>query len=117
VPQGDPKRQEGERGFQIVGEAQPEPESTAGSLPPPTFGTFVLSLSASALMHLGEAPAPDSKEPSPSNLPLARQTIDILEMLAEKTRGNLEPEERELLEAVLHDLRMRYVRARSERKS
>jgi hypothetical protein len=117
VPQSDPKRQEGERGFQIVGEAPPEPEARRGSLPSPTFGTFVLSLSASALVHLGEAQAPDSKEPSPQNLPLARHTIDILEMLAEKTQGNLETEERELLEGVLHDLRMRYVRASSERKS
>jgi len=76
-----------------------------------TFGAFVLSLSASAVVHLRSAPGAEGAEPSPPNLPLAKQTIDILEMLHGKTRGNLEPEELHLLESVLHDLRLRYVEA------
>jgi hypothetical protein len=107
-----------DRGFQLVGDSgEPEPEQggrPAGSLPPIGFGTLVLSLSASALVHLGVAPSPEAAGeeagPAPApNLVLAQQTIDILEMLQEKTRGNLDPDEARLLESVLHDLRMRFV--------
>ena len=76
---------------------------------PMNFDIFVLSLNASALIHLGE-----SREAGvpvePVNLPLARQTIDILSMLEEKTRGNLSGEEERLLHQILFDLRMRYSR-------
>lgn len=106
------KGQEGPRGFQIVGEGEAEADPKAGAPTPISFGTFVLSLSTSALVHLGEAPSPETGGKIPPNLPLARQTIDILEMIEEKTRGNLDAEEKGLLEAILHDLRMRYVRAR-----
>ncbi len=100
-----PKEQSGPKGFQMVG----DPESPDAPMPPITFGTFILSLSTSALFHLGEGADPESgKAPAP-NLPLARQTIDILEMLADKTAGNLDADEAQLVEAVLHDLRMRYV--------
>ena len=79
---------------------------------PMSFDIFVLSLNASALIHLGE-----SREPSvpaePVNLPLARQTIDMLSMLEEKTRGNLTGEEERLLHQILFDLRMRYSRCAS----
>ncbi len=107
-----PKEQSGPKGFQMVG----DPESPAPEAPPPiTFGTFILSLSTSALFHLGEGADPESgKAPAP-NLPLARQTIDILEMLADKTAGNLDADEAQLMEAVLHDLRMRYVTVSREK--
>ena len=102
--------QGGPRGFRMS-----DPDDPSG-LPEMSFATLVLSLSTSALLHLGVAP-PEATEGAPSeiNLPLARQTIDILEILREKTRGNLEESESHLLEQLLHDLRLRFVAARKER--
>jgi hypothetical protein len=110
-----PKEQSGPRGFKIVGEGE-EGTSQAASTFPINFGTFVLSLSTSTLVHLGDAPNPETGEAGPPDLPLAQQTIQILEMLQDKTRGNLDSDEGNLLEAVLHDLRMRFVRARPDPK-
>lgn len=76
--------------------------------PPIDFNTFVLSLSASAAMHLGMAPNPVTGTPE-VNLPLARQTIDLLSVLEKKTEGNLTGEEERLLSQVLYDLRMQFV--------
>jgi hypothetical protein len=73
------------------------------------FYTFVLSLGSSVFVHLGDAPHPETGEPTPPNLLLAKQTIDILDMLREKTRGNLTPEEEHFMESLLTDLRLRYV--------
>jgi len=81
-------------------------------LPPIDFGTFVLSLASSALVHLGEVEDPESGEKK-RNLPLARQTIDLLGMLQEKTKGNLTRDEAHYLESILYDLRMRCVAPRS----
>jgi hypothetical protein len=78
------------------------------ALPRVDFTTFILSLSHSALMHLGEAPSPESGKIE-QNLPLARQTIDLLGMLEEKTKGNLTGEEERLIGQILFDLRMRFV--------
>jgi hypothetical protein len=89
---------------------RPEPGPAAaggGPLPAIDFATFVLSLSTSAMVHLGEAPAPDGS--SAKNLELARQTIDILGMLEDKTKGNLSDDEAKLLQQLLCDLRLRYV--------
>jgi hypothetical protein len=76
---------------------------------PIDFYTFVLSLGSSALIHLGDAPNPETGETLKPNLPVAHQTIDILSMLREKTRGNLTPAEEKFLENLLTDLRLRYV--------
>jgi len=73
------------------------------------LSTFILSLNASALIHLGEIPDPHSKERS-TNLPAAKHTIEILEILKNKTKGNLEKEEEKLLDDVLFNLRMKYVK-------
>ena len=73
------------------------------------FYTFVLSLGSSAFVHLGDAPHPDTGELGKPDLRLAKQTIDILSMLSEKTRGNLTDEEAHFLENLLTDLRLRYV--------
>jgi hypothetical protein len=94
----------------MVDEANGEPEElTPDAEPeddqPMSFGIFVLSLNASALIHLGESP-----DASALNLHLARQTIDILSMLEAKTRGNLSGEEERLLHQILFDLRLRYSR-------
>jgi hypothetical protein len=80
----------------------------ADKLPQIDFATFVLSLSHSALMHLGEAPHPETNKVE-QNLALAKQDIDILGMLDEKTKGNLSGDEERLLAQVLFDLRMRFV--------
>jgi hypothetical protein len=78
------------------------------ALPGVDFSTFVLSLSHSALMDLGQAPHPETGSVE-KTLPLARQTIDLLSMLEEKTKGNLSGDEERLLTQILFDLRMRYV--------
>lgn len=79
------------------------------------FYTFVLSLASSAFVHLGDAPHPEAGAPVAPDLLLAKQTIDILAMLREKTRGNLTSEEERFLESLLTDLRLRWVQ-RSEGK-
>jgi len=84
------------------------------SLPEMSFATLVLSLSTSALLHLGVPPEPTEGAQPEVNLPLAQQTIDILEILRDKTRGNLDESESRLLEGVLHDLRMRFIAARKK---
>ena len=70
-----------------------------------------MSLASSVLVHLGELEHPDSNERL-TNIPLAKQTIDILGMLREKTRGNLTQEEAQVLDNLLYDLRMKYVDAK-----
>jgi hypothetical protein len=78
------------------------------SLPSIDFSTFVLSLSHSALMHLGEAPHPETGAVD-KDVAMARQTIDLIGMLEEKTKGNLTGAEERLIAQILYDLRMRYV--------
>jgi hypothetical protein len=77
------------------------------------FSTFVLSLGTSALYQLGQVGNPESEEAEPAepNLPIARQTIDTLEMLTEKTRGNLTDTESKLLESIVYELHMKFVEA------
>jgi len=75
---------------------------------PVTFSTFVLGLSTQALLHLGEIPDPVSQKLE-RDLAAAKQVIDILGVLREKTRNNLQAGEETLLDSVLYDLRMRYV--------
>jgi hypothetical protein len=75
---------------------------------PVTFSTFVLGLSTQALFHLGEVPDPVSQKAT-RDLVAAKQVIDILGVLSEKTRNNLQAGEETLLDSVLYDLRMRYV--------
>ncbi|WP_300669254.1 DUF1844 domain-containing protein [Desulfoluna sp.] len=96
------------------GEASGEGERH-DSLPLPgiNFSTFVFSLNSSALVHLGLITAPGGREKA-INLPLAKQTIDILGMLEEKTAGNLTGEETNLMSNMLHDLRLRYVKLKDQ---
>lgn len=83
--------------------AQEEP------LPQIDFTNFILSLSTSVLIQLGEIQDPYTQK-SAQNLPLAKQTIDLIGMLKEKTKGNLSPEEEKVVDYILYDLRMRYVK-------
>lgn len=90
--------------------SEPSGEVKTGedALPAIDFATFVLSLSHSALVHLGDAPDP-SGGPARRDVAMAKQTIDLLGVLQEKTAGNLTGEEERLLDQVLFDLKMRYV--------
>jgi hypothetical protein len=76
-----------------------------------TFVGFVLSLAHTAAYHFGDVPDPMTGEPGNANLAAAQQIIDILSLLEEKTRGNLTAEERQLLEQLLYELRLRFVEA------
>lgn len=84
----------------------------ASPVPAVNFTSFLISLGSSALVHLGEIPDPQSGIPTP-DLNLARHTIDVLVVLHEKTKGNLEDDEKHLLEALLNDLRTKYLVAMS----
>lgn len=79
------------------------------SMPGIDFSTFILSLSTSALYQMGVVPDPETGQKAPQNRAIARHTIDTLEMLQEKTRGNLSAEEVKLFESLLYELRMRFV--------
>jgi hypothetical protein len=80
-------------------------------LPAINFLTFLISLNSSALVHLGEIEDPTSGQKT-KNLPLAKQTIDVLGMLDEKTRGNQTDEEENMLKHILHDLKLKYIQAK-----
>ncbi|HXD17454.1 MAG TPA: DUF1844 domain-containing protein [Vicinamibacterales bacterium] len=76
-----------------------------------SFAAFVLSLAHTAAVHFGDIPDPMSGQTAEANLPAAQQMIDILSLLEAKTRGNLSAEERQLLEQILYELRLRFVEA------
>ena len=123
------QKDEPERGFTVIdrrasGSAEPREAPSAASpaprdeplqdaaqpLPAVDFAGFVLSLATSALYHMGFVGDPEHDQPAPEpDFPLARQTIDTLEMLQHKTRGNLDAEEDQLLEGVLYELHLRFV--------
>lgn len=86
------------------------------SEPQITFSAFVLSLAATAAVHFGDRPEPEAAPPGAADLPAAAQMIDILSLLEEKTRGNLSAEERQLLERVLYELRLRFIQAQGQDK-
>lgn len=77
-------------------------------LPEVTFSTFVLSLASSALVHLGEVPNPETGSTARDEA-LARNAIDVLTMLDDKTRNGLTPDESKLIRDVLYELRMKFV--------
>jgi len=119
------KDEEQEKGFVVrdkrfsakrEGEEEPEAKEEEKSeereipLPEINFTNFLFSLSTSALIQLGEIQDPLTQKTS-KNLPLAKQTIDLIGMLREKTKGNLSPKEENFLDSILYDLRMRYVSA------
>jgi hypothetical protein len=85
--------------------------SSNKNAPPLDFTAFVLSLGSSVIVHLGEAPDPTSGQKGAPDFGLAQQSIDLLGMLQEKTRGNLTDDERKFLDGMLYDLRMLFVQA------
>ncbi|MFH1351117.1 MAG: DUF1844 domain-containing protein [Pseudomonadota bacterium] len=80
-------------------------------LPEVNFNSLILSLSSSALLHLGEIADPHTGE-NKKDIDLAKHSIDIIAMLKEKTKGNLDEEEKRFIESILTDLRWRYVKAK-----
>ncbi len=89
--------------------SQEEKPGQETPLPEITFVSLLFSLSTSALIQLGEIQDPVSKQ-SAKNLPMAKQTIDLIAMLKDKTKGNLTSEEEKLMDNILYDLKMRYVK-------
>lgn len=85
------------------------PETEASPLPEINFASFIFSLSTTAMYHFGDFPDPVTKE-SQRNLPAAKQTIDILSILKTKTEGNLDEQEKQMLDGVLYELRMRFIK-------
>jgi hypothetical protein len=95
---------------QTLTEQPQERKSAEAALSEINFSTFVISLSTQALVHLGEVAHPGSGNVE-RDLPVAKQMIDILALLKDKTRGNLDQNEEKLIEEILYDLRIRYVEA------
>ena len=87
-----------------------DPADRRDELPSIDFSTFIISLSTQALMHLGEMSDPVTGNVE-KDVAVAKQTIDIIGMLSEKSRGNLDEAEEQLVKEVLYNLRMRYVEA------
>ena len=85
-------------------------DQTYPPLPEVNFSTFIVSLSTEILFHLGEIAHPGTGERQ-KDLVLAKHAIDTLAMMQEKTKGNLTEEEQKLLESMLYDLRMCFIRA------
>jgi hypothetical protein len=86
-------------------------ESTESGI---SFAQFIISLGTTAAVHFGDLPDPVSGELSDPNLIAAAQMIDLLSLLQDKTRGNLDPAESKLLDDLLFDLRMRFVQAQEQ---
>ncbi len=105
----EPEKQPAKEETEAMEESSAEKQADESELPEINFPTFIISLNASALVNLGaiEDPASGTKV---KNLSIAKQTIDILSMLEEKTRGNLTEEEEQILKNILYDLRIIYVK-------
>lgn len=99
---------------QAHGQAHGHKEDTHAHPVEINFASFVFSIASSAFIHLGEEPDPLSGEKKVS-LPMAKQTIDVLSILEEKTKGNLNQDEDHLLKNILYTLRMKYVEATSKK--
>ncbi len=98
-----------DQGFVLKGN---ESGASKKEMPAINFSTFIFSLNSSALVHLGSLADPTTGNIQ-KELALAKQTIDILAMLQEKTKGNLTDEEDKLLGHILHDLRIKFVQEKS----
>lgn len=110
-PQKEAQPSAAEEKPKIQESSQTTPEQVS-DYPPITFTNFVLSLSTSALFHFGDFPDSEGGA-SQKNMPAAKQTIDILDMINEKTKGNLNENENSLIQGVLYELKMRYVKEKA----
>lgn len=96
-------------------EEEEKKESANQPLPEVNFSSLIFSLSSSALLHLGEIDDPQTGEKR-EDLPMAKHSIDIISMLKEKTKGNLDDEEQKFIDSILTDLRLRYVKSVNKNK-
>ena len=101
---------------EVTQDTQTASEHTHEPAPPLSFSSFIFSLGTSALMLMGEKLSPDQPN-APVNLPQAKEIVDILSILEEKTKGNLTSEEAAVMKDMLYTLRMKYVEAASGKKS
>jgi len=113
-PQGKESQTEQAEPIEGMGEAQEEPEAVGEEKVEITFSAFILSLGTQAMVGLGLIPDPITNEKK-TNLSLARQMIDIIAMLQDKSSGNLDDSENTLIENLLHDLRLKYVELAQEK--
>jgi len=96
-----------------------ECDGEKGPCPPPKglpqadFSTLIVSLYSTALVQMGDMPDPATGVRS-KNLDVARQTVDIIDILQKKTRGNLDSEEAQLISNLLHELKISYVKAKAD---
>lgn len=101
---------EGGEPIEDVADEEPWAQVGPGELPRMDFSTFIISLSSSAMAHLGETELPGGGTVK-KDLVLAKQSIDILDILQEKTRGNLSRDEEQILQEMLYSLRIAFVKA------
>jgi hypothetical protein len=90
------------------------PDGGETPLPEINFASFIVSLSTTAMYHFGDFPDPVTNE-ARRNLAAAKQTIDLLSILKAKTEGNLTADEKQLLEGILYELRLRFVKEKTNR--
>lgn len=109
---GTSKKGDASGGAEKAAAAAKTKGSDLPDLPKLDFSTFVLGIIGSAYVHLGDAPSPDGSVEQ--DLVLARQNIDLLGLLQEKTKGNLTGDEEWLLDQALYDLRMRFLEVAKE---
>ena len=76
-----------------------------------TFSGFVLSLATTAALHFGDIADPNTGHRGEPDVEAAGRIIELIEMLQQKTKGNLIPEEERLVEDLLYELRLRFVEA------
>lgn len=94
----------------VCGEGEVPDKEGRCVMPEVTFSTFIMSLNTSVLYHLGELPDPETGQ-RVVNVDLARHAIDTLVVLEQKTKGNLNDEESELIKNILYDVKIRFVKA------
>jgi hypothetical protein len=113
-PAAADERSEAAESSQFTTRPVPDADAERAELGEMTFSTFVMGLTTQALMHLGEIVDPAVPH-APRDLPAAKQMIDLLGILRDKTKGNLDAGEEQLLGSMLYDLRMRYVEVSRQR--
>ena len=121
---GSVRKEDAEKKEEKMAEGKPEAAAESAPVPPEepaaaatedaalpeiNFSGFIFSLSTTAMYHFGDFPDPVTKE-AQRNLAAAKQTIDILTILKTKTAGNLDEDENQLLDDILYELRMRYIK-------
>ena len=106
----EPEKDEEVKADEEKKKSEKKEEAQRSFLPEVNFNSLILSLSSSALLHIGEIADPQTGEKK-KDLPMAKHSIDIIAMLKDKTKGNLTSDEQQFVDNILTDLRLRYVKA------